>query len=259
MNNNTNYSVVRRRSHIIQLLDGEGRVDVKDLSGMFAVSSVSIRKDLAYLEKHNLLIRTRGGAIKQQKMAMELELSERAKENVEQKRRIGAAAANLIDDGDSIILDSGTTTIEIAKRIKNLKNLTVITDALNIAIELAGSKDINLIMPGGMLHEKSFTLLGPMTEKNLRDFNCDKYFLGAYAVDTSMGIYTPSISEASVNNVMGEIAKEIILVVDSTKFGKKSLCLIMPISKICRVITDDNISEKDKQNLTNRNIEVIVV
>jgi DeoR family transcriptional regulator of aga operon len=258
MENQKEISTADRRSQILALLEEQGQVDVQQLSNRFKVSSVTIRNDLAYLENKNLLYRTRGGAIKQTKVAMDLALSEKARKHAEEKRRIGIKAVELIQEGDTIILDSGTTTMEIARQLKNFQNLTVITHALNIATELAGSKGIEIIMPGGMVRAKSFSLVGSQAEKILRDYYCDKLFLGVDGIDTSYGISTPSVSEAQLNRVMVEISQKTIVVTDSSKFGKRSFAFIVPIDKIDRVITDEGIAEKDRQSLLTQNVELII-
>jgi len=252
-------STVNRRSKIIHLIEEKGQVQVQELSSMFDVSSVTIRNDLSYLEEKNLLYRTRGGAIKQVKVALDLAWNEKARKNSDQKRRISEKAAELIQDGDTVILDSGTTVTEIAKRLNNFHNLTVITHALNIATELAGFKGIQVIMPGGILRGNDFSLVGSQAEQNLRDYYCDKLFLGVSGFDTTSGISTPSVTETRLNRVMMEIAQEVIVVTDSSKFGKRCLAFISPVEKIHKVITDDGIPEKDKQNLLSQNIELIIV
>lgn len=258
MENQTEISTADRRAQILALLDEKGKVEVQQLSSLFKVSPVTIRSDLSYLENKNLLHRTRGGAIKQTKEAFDLALSEKARKNSEQKKRISMKAIELIQEGDTIILDSGTTTMEIAKRLKNFKHLTVMTHALNIALELAGSEGIEMIMPGGLLRDKSYSLIGSQAEQNLRSFFCDKLFLGVDGFDTSYGISTPSISEAQLNRVMVEIARETIIVTDSSKFGKRSFAFIVPVNKIHRVITDEGIPENDRQNLLVQNIDLII-
>ena len=136
MDNQKETSTADRRSQILVRLEDNGQVDVQQLSDQFKVSCVTIRNDLAYLENKNLLYRTRGGAIRQAKIAIDLALSEKARKNQEQKRKISLKAVELIHEGDTIILDSGTTTMEIAKQLKSFQNLTVITSALPIATEL---------------------------------------------------------------------------------------------------------------------------
>ena len=251
-------STVDRRSKILELLNDNGQVIVQELSDKFKVSGVTIRNDLAFLEAKNLIHRTRGGAIKQTKVAMDLAWNEKTRKFSEQKKRIGKKAVELIQDGDTIILDSGTTTTEIAKRLNSFKNLTVITHALNIATELAGNKGIQIIMPGGILRENDFSLIGSLAEQNLRDYFCDKLFLGVSGFDTLYGISTPSVSETRLNRVMIEIARETIVVTDSSKFGKRCLAFIMAVDKIQQVVTDDGILEKDRQNLLRQNVDLII-
>ncbi|HPG38940.1 MAG TPA: transcriptional repressor AgaR [bacterium] len=256
-NSTPEISTADRRAQIIVTLDEKGQVDVQELSDYFMVSPVTIRNDLSYLEEKNLLYRTRGGAIKQTKVAMDLAFSEKARKNSDQKKRIGMKAAELVHEGDTIILDSGTTTMEIAKCIKGLRNLTVITHALNIASELAGVDGIEIIMPGGILRNKSFSLVGSQAEQNLRNFFCDKLFLGVDGLDPAYGISTPCASEAQLNRVMAEISTEVIVVADSSKFGKRSLALILPVNKIDKVITDQDITEEEKQKWVTQNVEII--
>jgi len=259
MKQQNDVSTVHRRSKILSMLDENDQVQVEELSKLFKVSSVTIRNDLTHLENKNLLFRTRGGAIKHRKVALDLALSAKARKNLEQKQKIGAKAVDLIQEGDTIILDSGTTTLEIAKRLDKFQELTVITNALHIGIEVAGIPQINLIMPGGICRSKSFSLIGSQTERNLRDFYCDKVFLGVDGFDSTYGITTPSASEAFVNRVMMEISCESVVVTDASKFGKRSLAFISPLNKIQKVITDSSISEQDKQNILSQNIELVIV
>jgi len=247
-----------RRAQILAQLQEKGRVEVQELSEQFHVSTVTIRNDLTYLEGKSLLYRTRGGAINQTKVAMDLALSEKARKNAELKRRIGLKAVELIQDNDTIILDSGTTTLEIARHLKKFKHLTVITHAINIATELAGIESIEVIMPGGMLRDKSFSLVGPQTEENIRNYFCDVLFLGVDGFDVDYGVSTPCVAEAQLNRVMAEIAREVIVVSDSSKFGKRSLAHILPVSKIHKVITDDGISQEDREKLISGGVNVII-
>ena len=257
MNLSNDNSTVERRSKILTLLDDQGQVGVQELSEIFKVSAVTIRNDLTRLERKNLLFRTRGGAIKQRKVATDLMISTKAHTNLEQKRRIGKKAAELIQDGDTIILDSGTTTLEIARRLERFQDLTIITHALNVALELAGHKNVTLIMPGGFCRSKSLSFVGSQAEKNLRDYYCDKLFLGVDGFDTSYGITTPSVSEASLNRIMMEISRETIVVTDSSKFGERSLAFIAPLNMVHKVITDNAITANDRNKLLSQNISLI--
>lgn len=247
-----------RRAQIVLLLEKANRVEVSDLSERFGVSVVTIRNDLGFLEENGLLIRTRGGAIQHTKVAYDLALSDKIRKNEDQKRRIGLKAAELIHDGDTIILDSGTTTVMVARQLNKFKRLTVITHALNIAMELAGNEHVELIMPGGLLRNKSFSLVGSMAEENLRNYFADILFLGVDGFDVTHGITTPGVAEAQVNRMMAEIAQKIIVVTDSSKFGRRSLAHILPISKIDVVITDSGIPDEDHERLIKEGVKVLI-
>jgi DeoR family transcriptional regulator, aga operon transcriptional repressor len=252
-------TTTERRSQTLALLEDKGQVNVEDLSQLYGVSQVTIRNDLAYLEGKRLIYRTRGGALKMPKVAVDMALAEKARKNADQKRRIALKAVEIIQNGDTIILDSGTTTMEIARNLQDFHNLTVITHALNIASELAGHHGIEVIMPGGIVRGTSFSLVGSQAEQNLRDYYCDRLFLGVDGFETTVGVSTPCVSEAQLNRVMAEIAQQTIVVADSTKFGRKSFAFIIPVSRIHAVITDDGINEADRQNLKSQNVELFIV
>jgi DeoR family transcriptional regulator of aga operon len=156
-----------RRAKMLAQLEENGQLSVKKLSRSFNVSEVTIRNDLNYLEKNNFLIRSRGGALKNQRVGLDFKLNEKSKQHLPEKQAIGRRAAELIKEGDTIILDSGTTTMEIAKNLSNFDNLTVITNALNIAGYLSGYGNIKIIMLGGYLRANSLSLVGPMAESAL--------------------------------------------------------------------------------------------
>jgi len=252
-------STLERRARILEQVDTDGQVEVQHLSGVFGVSEVTIRNDLAHLEHKNLLLRTRGGAIKQRRVGLDFALEEKQKQHLEEKQRIGRAAIELIKEYDTIVLDSGSTTMEIAKNLNRLNHITVITDALNIASILAEHKNVKVIIPGGVLRENSYSLVGSLAEQNFRNYYCDKLFLGVDGFDSKYGISTPNVEEAQVNRVMVEISREIIVVTDSSKFLRRSFAFITPITKIDTVITDKGIPPEEHNNLKNMGVKVIVV
>ena len=252
-------STVGRRNQILQKLDLEGEVFVDTLSEEFNVSEVTIRNDLDQLEQKRLLIRARGGAMKfVGRVGVDYELSEKDKINYEEKKRIGKLAASLVSDSEIILVDSGTTTAEMVKHLDHLKDLTVITNALNIAVLLMDKPNINLIIPGGFMRKNSQSLIGPMAEKSLRNFNVDKAFIGVDGIDTKHGLYTPNIEEAHLNEIMIEVSNEVILITDSSKFGKKSFAFICGMENINKVVTDVKIELEDKKRLEENNIEVLL-
>jgi DeoR family transcriptional regulator of aga operon len=183
----------------------------------------------------------------------------KAEQHADEKRRIGAAAAALVKDGDSIILDSGTTTQQIAKQIKGKKELTVITNGLNIALELLGSKGVQLILLGGMVRENSFSAVGHFAEEMLGQLSANKLFLAVDAFDLEFGLTTPNLEESKVNQAMVRVAREVILVADSSKFGKRSLSRIVPLGQINKIVTDDALPEDSRAELRARGIELILV
>lgn len=253
-------NTVERRMKIMQMLLLQDQVFVKDLSEEFGVSIVTIRNDFKKLEEKNILIRARGGAMSiKHEVSFDQHLGEKHKINMSEKTRIGKVAAKLINDSDTVIIDSGTTTLEIINNLPpNRTNVTIITNALNIIDKLISNQNITLIVPGGVLRNNSHSLIGPLAEKNLANFYVDKAFIGVDGFDTMKGIFTPNLEEAYLNQIMIDRAQEIIVVADSSKFSRKSLAFICKIDRIDTVITDSGILDKDKKRLEDANINVII-
>lgn len=260
MDISSNKSTVTRRAKILEELDLNGQVTVNDLSKKFSISEVTIRNDLTHLERQHMLIRARGGAIgiKHFKMELDPPLSEKEKEFLNEKQKISKAALKFIDDGDTIILDSGTTTTEIARILHQFNNLTIITNALNIASILSEYPGFNIYMPGGILRKKALSLVGSLASENSRKFYCDKLFLGVDGFDTHQGLSTPNVEEAHLNSIMIEMAKKVIVVTDSRKFARRRFGFIAPTSAIHVVITDSGIRDEDKARLEQHGVEVII-
>ncbi|CAN5396038.1 DeoR family transcriptional regulator [soil metagenome] len=253
-------STVSRRIKILDSLKTHGQVNVNELSEMLGVTGVTIRNDLAQLEKKRVLIRARGGAIKMEQNFAEEDypLSDKQKKHLSEKREIGARAAELIDENNTIIIDSGSTTYELAKSLKKFNALTVITNALNVATVLADYKNINVIVPGGMLKKNSLSLVGILAERGFKDYFCDKLFLGVDGFDLDFGISTPDPEEAHLNQIMIEISKEVIVVADSSKFQRRGFAFIAPLSKISTVVTDKGILPESRSRLEKAGVKVII-
>lgn len=249
---------IQRRAKILEQIERDGQVQVLSLSKIFRVSAVTIRNDLSQLEQKNLLIRTRGGAIRPQRVAIDYKLNLKAKKHFREKQAIGRKAAELINDGETIILDSGTTTMEIAKNLGDFKELTVITNALNIARQLADFNNIRIIIPGGILRKNALSLVGSIAETTIKNYFCDKLFLGVDGIDARYGISTPNAEEAHLNNIMIQISKKAFVVADSSKFTRRSFALIAPMSSVHAVITDKNIPQDQKEQLQNTGVDVII-
>lgn len=248
-----------RRRAIVDLVNREGRVLVGDLSRRFQTSQVTIRKDLELLHEQGQLHRSHGGALPAQDGALEdPTLREKEQLHRKEKLRIATAAARLVKEGQVVILDSGTTTTAIARALRGYRNLTIITNALNIAAELSGTT-IDVILTGGTLRKNSFSLVGPIAEETLRHLNADLLFLGVDGFDVHYGLSTPNLLESKVNRVMVEVAKHRIAVCDSSKFGRRSLSLIVPTSALHEVITDHGVPKSDLSALKKSGIEVTLV
>jgi DeoR family transcriptional regulator of aga operon len=248
-----------RRRAILEMLNREGRVLVQELGRRFNTSQVTIRKDLEALHAHGLIHRTHGGALPAREGALEdPTLREKEKLHRREKLRIAEAAATMVQEGQVVILDSGTTTTGIARALRNFQNLTIVTNAVNIAAELSGSS-VEVILTGGTLRKNSFSLVGPIAEETLRRLNADVLFLGVDGFDVHYGLSTPNLLEAKVNHTMVEVAKRTVAVCDSSKFGRRSLSLIAPPSALQEVITDRGIPKGDLRALRKASIEVTLV
>ncbi|HVS87937.1 MAG TPA: transcriptional repressor AgaR [Candidatus Acidoferrum sp.] len=248
-----------RRREILELLQTEGRVLVRDLSKRFRTSLITIRKDLEFLHHQGQLERTHGGALPLRTGALhDRTLQEKERLHRQEKLRIAAAAVRMIRPGQVVILDSGTTTTAIARACRQFRSLTVITNATNIAQELAGTS-VEVILTGGTLRKNSFSLVGPLAEESLRHLSADMLFLAVDGFDVRYGLTTPNLLEARVNRAMAEAARRTIVVCDSSKFGRRSLSLIMSASAVHETITDRKIAKPYLKALREADIEVTLV
>lgn len=253
-------STKERRAAILQELKIHPEITVNELSIFFSVSEVTIRKDLNELKKRNLLTRVRGGAIRLPDASMggDLEIKDKQLFNYKEKRAIGKLAASLINDNEIIMLDSGTTTLEIARNLQRFRNLTIVTNAINIAIELSNYKRFTVILLGGHLRDSSLSIVGPLAESTLKIFYCDKLFLGVDSFNLEKGVSTPNIEEANINQTMMSMSKETIAVFDASKFNKRSFTFIAPVEKIDTVVTDEGISTDIKNKLNSLKINLYI-
>jgi DeoR family transcriptional regulator of aga operon len=248
-----------RRREILELLQTDGRVLVSDLAKRFRTSLITIRKDLEVLHHQGELERTHGGALPMKTGALkDRSLQEKERMHRREKLRIAEAAAHMIRQGQVIILDSGTTTTAIARACRHFKSLTIVTNATNIAAELADTP-VEVILTGGVLRKNSFSLVGPLAEESLRKLSADLLFLGVDGFDVRYGLTTPNLLEARVNRAMAESARRTVVVCDASKFGRRSLSLILPTSAVHETITDKGISMHDLKALRKADVEVKLV
>ncbi|CAN5338349.1 transcriptional repressor AgaR [soil metagenome] len=252
-------STVERRDSIIQIIQNHGKLRVDNMSERFGVSSVTIRNDLDFLEKKGILHRTHGGALKRKSVYEDPTLEVKQKLFQKEKQRIGEKAVELINASDSILLDSGTTAMEVAHRLSEKKNLTIMTNAINIALKLGGFENLNVMLTGGVLRKESFSLVGPEAEATISNYYFDKLFLGVDGLDIRYGLTTPNPMEAQLNRTMVARAQQVIAIADSSKFGRNSFSYICDVDVISTIITDSNISSQFESELLRRNINVIKV
>jgi DeoR family transcriptional regulator of aga operon len=252
--------VEERRRKILEVLEQNERVTVQELVRQFSVSAVTIRKDLDWLTDAGAIVRSHGGALKPLGGPTDIAINVKEILHHEQKVRIGAAAAALVQDNETIILDSGTTTMEVARQIatRKYRSLTVITNGLNIAVELARLSHVRLIVIGGMVRHASHSVVGPHAEQMLHGLNADRLFLGVDGLDLQIGLMTPDVLEAQLNGLLIRVAREVNVVADSTKFKRRSMSLIAKLDAVHRVITDDRVDADTVAALRAKGIEVLV-
>jgi DeoR family transcriptional regulator of aga operon len=250
-----------RRQKIREIIEEKGRITIEEIVSKLSVSAVTARSDLDVLAERGEAIRSHGGAVRQLNPGVDYPL--RFKESIHhaEKVRIGHAALQLLRPHQTIILDSGTTTAQIARQIKTARihRLTVITNALNVAYELAETEGVSLIMIGGILRRASSSFVGPQAERMLQDLHADYLFLGVDGLHPNVGYSTPDILEAQLNTIMIRISNEVTVVADASKFGRRSLSLIGKVECARRVITDDRVGKEDSDALRARGLELVIV
>lgn len=252
-----------RRSSIVAHVNRNRIVSINDLSRQFGVSEVSIRRDLERLERLGLLRRVHGGAVALQAPSAPSPNGAPAPRISPEKERIGRAAAALIRAGDRLILDSGTTVLQVARNIpddlRRSGNLTVITSSLPIVYELGPWKSIHLLFLGGIYLPEWQVVVGPQTIASLTNLHADKLFLGTDGMTLEYGVTTANVLEAEVDRAMVKAAREVILVADSSKIGGVGLTSIMPLTKVHKLITDEGAPQEFVTALRNAGVDVVLV
>ncbi len=252
-------NTVNRHQEIIQRINKDGQIKVQDICEEFKVSPVTARKDLKLLEEKGLLYRMHGGATLDNPYATDRHVHEKEKIHLSEKMKIGETAARMLTANDSILIASGTTVYYMAKHIKPQGNLTVITSALNVAIELNDHLEIEVILLGGLLRKRSSSVTGIYAEKNLADFSCSKLFLGVDGIDLDFGLTTTNVMEAHLNREMINVSQKTVVLADSTKFGRRGFGRICGFEVIDEIITDNGISNFTKKTLEDNGIKVTIV
>lgn len=249
----------RRRQNILQWLKKNGKITVQEMVSEFGISEATARRDLELLEAEAPVIRTIGGAMYDGFHSMkEYSFQEREQFSYLEKEKIAAAAAKLIREGDVIGLTGGTTSFVIARAIKTRKNITVVTNAVNIAMELAGNKDIQLVVTGGIVRGNSFELCGPLAEGMIQQVHIGKMFLGIDGVNLKQGLATYSEQEAAIARAFIGRAVQTYAVFDHTKVGRTSLFTVTPLQNLAGCITDRPLPKEMMHELERQGIDLYI-
>jgi DeoR/GlpR family transcriptional regulator of sugar metabolism len=251
-----------RQQHIVRIVEEHGRARVVDLAKRFGVSAVTIRKDLVGLEAEGQLIRTHGGAIGLQGNQPESAFQVRERLRRVEKDRIGRLAASMVVDGESIAFDASTTALAVARQLKQRGGwvqLTVITNGLRIASELAGYPGITVAMPGGFVRWEALSVVGELGDGVFRKVNVQKAFLGAAGFTIEAGLSDATEEEAQIKRFMADAAREVIGIVDSSKWGHDAFATFCRTESLAAVIADDLAPDSMVQALREQNIDVHLV
>jgi DeoR family transcriptional regulator, aga operon transcriptional repressor len=251
-------SITERHELILKKLQEHGRVSIQELSDQIQVSGVTIRKDLKLLEDKNLLFRTRGGGSINNPYTIERPINEKELINAAEKQRIAKAAVTLVGDNDSIIIGSGTTVFEVARQLQPTRHLTVITPAAKVTVELFNRRNIEVLQLGGIVRHNSSSVAGSYAEKILEDISCGILFLGVDGIDLDFGFSITNLAEASLNQKMIECAQAVVILADSTKFGRRGLGRVCNFDQVHYIITDDNVPPGVVKTLQEQGIKVII-
>jgi len=244
-----------RQQQIVQLLTERRELTVQELSAHFAVAPMTIRRDLELLEHAQALTRTHGGAMISRRLTVEFAFQERTLDRLAEKQAIACAAASLVEPGMTLLLDTGTTTLEVAKAIAHVPRLRVLTSSLAIASTLYAQENIELILLGGHVRQSVPDLYGPLTEDNLRQFHTQMVIIGADAARPT-GAYASDLHVANVSRAAIANTDATILVVDSTKFTRYSFALFAEWSQITHLITDDRLDPQNAEWLRQSGVRV---
>ncbi len=251
--------VEERKMKILEYIEEHKKATVAQLCDHFKVSGATIRNDLRDMESVNLLIRTHGGAMVKSKTGLELDINQRKVHNLEAKKKIAEAAINLIEDGDTIILDTGTTTLELARLLNQKRDITVVTNDLPIALLIEEFDKVNVVFMGGILrkHFHCTVTYGSAGKEMLSGFTVDKAFMGANSLSIKKGATTPDINQAETKKLMISIAVKMIVLCDSSKFEKSSFSQFAVVDQIDMIVTE-SIKENERKKFEEQGIEIVL-
>lgn len=249
---------LERRNIIIERLNNDGKIIVTPLAAEFNVTEETIRRDIEKLEREGLATKTYGGAISTSQKNRDLPFVIRKQSNVNLKQKIAQKVAEMIHDGDQIMLDASTTSIYVARQIKKLNNITLITNSLEILLELADKTGWTILSTGGSLREGAYSLSGSSAEKMIRDHHVDLAVCSAKGIDMNMGITESNEKDAEMKKAIFNAANKRILVLDSTKFDKISFIKVCDVRDVDVIVTDKEPSMTWKNEFKNKHVDLEV-
>lgn len=248
-----------RKQAILELLEENSKMTVQDLREYFEVSAATIRNDLRELANAGLLTRTHGGALSIDKTGFELNSYQKGVKNLAQKQAIAKKALEYVEDGDTIAIDTGTTTLEFAKLLHAKKRLTIIVNDIEIARCLEDETDAVIILVGGHVRRNFHCTVGPVAVKSLSGLNVDKAFMATNGLTVKRGLTTPDISQAEIKRSMMEVAAEVTVICDGSKIGNTAFAQVSSIERVNRIITDETADETEISNIISYGLSVDIV
>jgi DeoR family transcriptional regulator of aga operon len=249
-----------RRAILLKELNDNGYVQATELANRLNLSAATIRRDFSFLEKQGQCFRKRGGAIRStQGVTVELPYEIKQRHRIAEKKRIAEAAAELVEDGDTLILDAGSTTYALALLLLSKQRITVVTNDLQIAFKLASNPNISLICTGGMARANVFSLQGSQVESFIKNLRVDKSFLGADAIHSDQTVTNVNFEEVPIKQAMLHAAKQVFLMADSTKFEKTGFVKVCDLSDVDAIITDSGIPQDKLAQYQSLGLNVVVV
>ena len=248
-----------RQAQILNLLARQSSLRVAEIVRQFSISEATARRDLEVLADQGKLIRVRGGALLLRQAPPEPPILQREEWQSDEKQRIGKAAAQLIQDGETVFLGSGTTVLEVARNLTTHKNLTVITNSLPVMNMFSGLHGITVISLGGILRKSELSFIGHITEQSIRDLRTDKVVIGIHAINMEHGLTNDYLAETMTDRAILQMGQKVLLVADHTKFGLVSMSFVAPLEKVNTIITDTQVPTEFINALRGQNIEVIQV
>jgi DeoR/GlpR family transcriptional regulator of sugar metabolism len=252
-------NVKKRRLELIRLLEEDGRVEVAELSSRFDVSDMTIRRDLETLERDGIVKRVRGGAVGATSRSYEPPFALRGGSNNEAKRRIALTAASMVSEGETVILDVGTTALAVAEALQDRRNITILTPSLRAAWLLADRPDLRVIVTGGIVRPQERSLIGALSEQAFESLYCDTFFMGIGGVDLRAGLTEFNLDDARVKGKAMKYARRCVVVADASKLGKVAFARVAGVNEVDVLVTDSGADPERVRELREAGLEVATV